>query len=92
LTAITQLTHHGMIFVPIGYTFGAGMSEIQQPKGGTPYGAGTFAGDGQPKSRKVKFNISCQQKLIWTACRNASNRGVHGYRIYPEPIGIYPNG
>ncbi|GAB4849583.1 hypothetical protein Ancab_004378 [Ancistrocladus abbreviatus] len=25
LTAVTQLAHHGMIFVPIGYTFGAGM-------------------------------------------------------------------
>jgi hypothetical protein len=25
LTAITQLVHHGMVFVPIGYTFGAGM-------------------------------------------------------------------
>lgn len=24
-TAITQLAHHGMLFIPIGYTFGAGM-------------------------------------------------------------------
>ncbi|XAR53712.1 NAD(P)H dehydrogenase (quinone) [Bertholletia excelsa] len=46
LTAITQLTHHGMIFVPIGYTFGAGMFEMEQLKGGSPYGAGTYAGDG----------------------------------------------
>lgn len=46
LTAITQLVHHGMIFVPIGYTFGAGMFEMEQVKGGSPYGAGTYAGDG----------------------------------------------
>ncbi|KAG8365426.1 hypothetical protein BUALT_Bualt18G0103700 [Buddleja alternifolia] len=46
LTAITQLTHHGMIFVPIRYTFGAGMFEMEQIKGGSPYGAGTYAGDG----------------------------------------------
>ncbi|OAY74986.1 NAD(P)H dehydrogenase (quinone) FQR1, partial [Ananas comosus] len=46
LTAITQLTHHGMIFVPVGYTFGAGMFEMEQLKGGSPYGAGTYAGDG----------------------------------------------
>ena len=38
LTAITQLVHHGMIFVPIGYTFGAGMFEMEQVKGGSPYG------------------------------------------------------
>ncbi|KAL8467824.1 hypothetical protein ACS0TY_031170 [Phlomoides rotata] len=46
LTAITQLTHHGMIFVPIGYTYGAGMFEIEKVKGGSPYGSGTYAGDG----------------------------------------------
>ncbi|KAM0053399.1 putative NAD(P)H dehydrogenase (quinone) [Helianthus debilis subsp. tardiflorus] len=28
LTAITQLAHHGMLFVPLGYTFGSGMFEI----------------------------------------------------------------
>ncbi|KAK7302650.1 hypothetical protein RJT34_13543 [Clitoria ternatea] len=44
LTSITQLVHHGMIFVPIGYTFGAGMFEIEKVKGGSPYGAGTYAG------------------------------------------------
>lgn len=35
-----------MIFVPIGYTFGAGMFEMEKLKGGSPYGAGTYAGDG----------------------------------------------
>ncbi|KAH9326851.1 hypothetical protein KI387_007029, partial [Taxus chinensis] len=30
LTAITQLVHHGLIYVPIGYTFGAGMFEMDQ--------------------------------------------------------------
>ncbi|PAN33542.1 hypothetical protein PAHAL_6G028300 [Panicum hallii] len=46
LTAITQLVHHGMLFVPVGYTFGAGMFEMGEVKGGSPYGAGTIAGDG----------------------------------------------
>ncbi|XP_074319142.1 putative NAD(P)H dehydrogenase (quinone) FQR1-like 1 [Silene latifolia] len=41
LTAVTQLTHHGMIFVPIRYKFGARMFEIENVKGGSPYGAGT---------------------------------------------------
>lgn len=56
LTAITQLAHHGMIFVPIGYTFGAEMFEIEKIKGGSPYGAGTFAGDGtrQPTDIELK--------------------------------------
>ncbi|KAH7302103.1 hypothetical protein KP509_23G056500 [Ceratopteris richardii] len=45
-TAITQLAHHGMLFVPVGYTFGAGMFKFDEIRGGTPYGAGTYAGDG----------------------------------------------
>ncbi|XP_057458582.1 NAD(P)H dehydrogenase (quinone) FQR1-like isoform X1 [Lotus japonicus] len=50
LTAITQLVHHGMLFVPIGYTFGAGMFEMEELKGGSPYGSGTF--DGEDHSRQ----------------------------------------
>ncbi|XP_061339405.1 NAD(P)H dehydrogenase (quinone) FQR1-like [Gastrolobium bilobum] len=46
LTAITQLVHHGMIFVPMGYTFGPDMFEMEELKGGSPYGAGTYAGNG----------------------------------------------
>lgn len=45
-TAITQLAHHGMLFVPIGYTFGPGMFKMDSIRGGSPYGAGVFAGDG----------------------------------------------
>ncbi|WVY90263.1 hypothetical protein V8G54_035777, partial [Vigna mungo] len=37
LTAITQSAHHGMIFVPIVYTFGSGMFEMSELKDGSPY-------------------------------------------------------
>uniref|UniRef100_A0A0D9X484 NAD(P)H dehydrogenase (quinone) n=1 Tax=Leersia perrieri TaxID=77586 RepID=A0A0D9X484_9ORYZ len=57
LTAITQLVHHGMIFVPVGYTFGAGMFEMEKVKGGSPYGSGTFAGDGS----RVATELELQQ-------------------------------
>ncbi|RYR08857.1 hypothetical protein Ahy_B05g076695 [Arachis hypogaea] len=43
LTAITQLVYHGMLFVPIGYTFGGGMFEMNEVNGGNPYGARTYA-------------------------------------------------
>ncbi|KAG5106133.1 hypothetical protein JHK82_043103 [Glycine max] len=39
LTAIAQPVHHGMLFVPIGYTFSAGMFEMEELKGGSPYGS-----------------------------------------------------
>ncbi|KAK4345105.1 hypothetical protein RND71_035281 [Anisodus tanguticus] len=61
LTAITQLVHHGMIFVPIGYTFGAGMFEMEKIKGGSPYGAGTFAGDGSKQPTQLELEQAFHQ-------------------------------
>ncbi|KAG9447396.1 hypothetical protein H6P81_013524 [Aristolochia fimbriata] len=55
LTAITQLAHHGMLFVPLGYTFGKGMFEINEVKGGSCYGAGTYAGDGSRKPTELEL-------------------------------------
>jgi NAD(P)H dehydrogenase (quinone) len=57
--AVTQLTHHGMLFVPLGYTFGAGVDEI---RGGSPYGAGTFAGaDGSRTPSEVELAVARHQ-------------------------------
>ncbi|GMH05375.1 hypothetical protein Nepgr_007215 [Nepenthes gracilis] len=61
LTAITQLAHHGMIFVPIGYTFGAGMFEMEKVTGGSPYGAGTFAGDGSRQPSELELEKAFHQ-------------------------------
>lgn len=61
LTAITQLVHHGMIFVPIGYTFGAGMFEMEKVKGGSPYGAGTYAGDGSRSPSELELQQAFHQ-------------------------------
>ena len=43
LTFITQLVHHGMIFVPMGYSNPL-LFDLKEPHGGSPYGAGTLAG------------------------------------------------
>ncbi|CAN4123598.1 unnamed protein product [Withania somnifera] len=60
-TAITQLAHHGMLFVPIGYTFGAGMFKIDSIRGGTPYGAGVFAGDGTREASDTELALAEHQ-------------------------------
>jgi NAD(P)H dehydrogenase (quinone) len=50
LTVVSQLTHHGMVFVPVGYTFGEGMFDMDEVRCCSPYGAGTFAGkDGKSR-------------------------------------------
>jgi NAD(P)H dehydrogenase (quinone) len=66
MTAVTQLAHHGMIFVPPGYSFGAKMFQLETPKGGSPWGAGTLAGpDGsrQPTEDELAY-ARHQGKLI----------------------------
>ena len=44
MTAVTQLAHHGMIFVPPGFSYGPAMFDVEAPHGGSAWGAGTFAG------------------------------------------------
>ena len=61
LTAITQLTHHGMIYVPVGYTGGANMFILDAVKGGSPYGAGTLAGDGSRQPSQVELEQAFHQ-------------------------------
>jgi NAD(P)H dehydrogenase (quinone) len=43
LTFITQLVHHGMIFVPMGFSTPL-LFDLAAPHGGSPYGSGTIAG------------------------------------------------
>lgn len=60
-TAVTQLAHHGMLFVPIGYTFGAGMFKMDSIRGGSPYGAGVFAGDGTREPTETELALAEHQ-------------------------------
>ncbi|KAM7253594.1 hypothetical protein ACFE04_021748 [Oxalis oulophora] len=60
-TAITQLVHHGMIYVPIGYTFGAGMFKMDSLRGGSPYGAGVFSGDGTREPSETELALAEHQ-------------------------------
>ncbi|KAM0929573.1 hypothetical protein ACQ4PT_001609 [Festuca glaucescens] len=74
-TAITQLAHHGMLFVPIGYTFGEGMFEMEELRGGSPYGAGVFAGDGTRPPSEIELALAEHQgKYMATLVK----RMVHG--------------
>ncbi|CAL0331848.1 unnamed protein product [Lupinus luteus] len=60
-TAITQLAHHGMLYVPVGYTFGPGMFKMDSIRGGSPYGAGVFAGDGTREPSETELALAEHQ-------------------------------
>lgn len=58
-TTITQLAHHGMPFVPLGYGFGKEGSTMTEVRGGSAYGSGTFAGtDGSRKPSDLELRIA----------------------------------
>jgi len=45
LASLTTLTHHGILYVPFGYSHAfPQLSNIDEVHGGSPWGAGTFAG------------------------------------------------
>ena len=57
---ISTLTHHGIIFVPLGYknTF-AQLSNLTEVHGGSPWGAGTLAGaDGRRLPSALELEVA----------------------------------
>jgi len=59
IAALSTLTHHGIIYVPLGYakTFGL-LADLSEVRGGSPWGAGTFAapdGSRQPSAKELEL-------------------------------------
>lgn len=65
----TCLCLAGMIFVPPGYSLGADMFNLDEVKGGSPWGASTFAGG--DNSRKVsETELKYAQHQVGEAMRD----------------------
>jgi len=65
---MSTLSHHGIIYVPLGYktTFPL-LANLEEVHGGSPWGAGTFAGaDGSRQPTNLEIQI-------------AENQGKHFY-------------
>ncbi|KAG7117128.1 Protoplast secreted protein 2 like [Verticillium longisporum] len=63
IASLSTLSHHGIIYVPLGYakTFGQ-LSNLEEIHGGSPWGAGTFAGaDGSRQPTKLELEIATLQ-------------------------------
>lgn len=44
ISAMSTMTHHGIIYVPLGYKHSFGqLANLSEVRGGSPWGAGTFA-------------------------------------------------
>jgi len=63
MNSISTLVHHGLIYVPLGYktVFGQ-LSNISEVRGGSPWGAGTFAGgDGSRQPSALELEVATEQ-------------------------------
>jgi len=60
LAAMSTLSHHGIIYVPLGYkTAFPLLGNLEQVHGGSPWGAGTFAGaDGSRQPSALEIEIA----------------------------------
>jgi len=69
LATISTLTHHGIIYVPLGYAHAfAIQTNLEEVRGGSPWGAGTFAGgDGSRQPSKLEIELAeIQGKAFYT--------------------------
>uniref|UniRef100_A0A0G4HJ72 Flavodoxin-like domain-containing protein n=1 Tax=Chromera velia CCMP2878 TaxID=1169474 RepID=A0A0G4HJ72_9ALVE len=75
LTFLTQLTHHGMIFVPIGYG-NSKLMDMTETHGGSPYGAGCLAGpDGSRQPSALELDVATYQGEYFTKKAIALKKG-----------------
>lgn len=60
IAALSSWVHQGMIYVPLGYkAAGAQLSNLQEVRGGSPWGAGTFSsGDGSRQPSKLEIEVA----------------------------------
>lgn len=74
LNSISTLTHHGIIFVPLGYKNAfPEVTNLNEVHGGSPWGAGTFAGpDGSRQPSELELKIaSIQGKTFYDTVSKA---------------------
>ncbi|KFZ18953.1 hypothetical protein V501_00907 [Pseudogymnoascus sp. VKM F-4519 (FW-2642)] len=70
VSAMSTLAHHGFIYVPLGYkTVFAQLTDLSEVHGGSPWGAGTYAGaDGSRQPTNLELTIAeAQGKAFYEA-------------------------
>jgi len=59
LNTISTYTHHGMIYVPLGVGNAPAFGNLEEVRGGSPWGAGTFAGvDGSRQPTALELSLA----------------------------------
>ncbi len=80
LATMSTFAHHGIIYVPFGYAKAFGdMVDLSEVHGGTPWGAGTFAGPTgarQPTERELRLATIQGEVFYQTVARFVAGAGA----------------
>ncbi|KAI9854811.1 MAG: Minor allergen Alt a 7 [Vezdaea acicularis] len=68
IACMSTIAHHGLIYVPLGYgTAFPILTNLSEARGGSPWGAGTFAGDGTRTPSSLELELAqIQGKLFYS--------------------------
>ncbi|KAK3945473.1 flavoprotein-like protein [Diplogelasinospora grovesii] len=84
ISAMSTFTHHGMIYVPLGYAKAfAQLTDLSEAKGGSPWGAGTFAGtDGsrQPSAKEKEIAMIQGEVFYQTVAKSVGGGAKNGVK------------
>lgn len=59
IDALSSWVHQGMLYVPLGYANAFGqLMNTSEVRGGSPWGAGTFAGDGSRQPTALELELA----------------------------------
>ncbi|TVY59184.1 Minor allergen Alt a 7 [Lachnellula cervina] len=78
ISALSTLTHHGIIYVPLGYKTAFGqLANLNEVRGGSPWGAGTFAGpDGSRQPTPLEIELATIHGESFDGPKTANGEGT----------------
>ncbi|KAJ4297309.1 hypothetical protein N0V88_004227 [Collariella sp. IMI 366227] len=82
IACMSTLAHHGIIYVPLGYAKAFGiLTDLNEARGGSPWGAGTFAGgDGsrQPSANELELATIQGENFYQTVAKYVEDESSSG--------------
>ncbi|ESZ99532.1 minor allergen Alt a 7 [Sclerotinia borealis F-4128] len=95
IASLSTLTHHGIIYVPLGYAKSfPQLANLTEVRGGSPWGAGTFAaadGSRQPSPLELEL-ATIQGEEFGKAISKGSATTTNGGKVKPETTVADSNG
>lgn len=92
LSTWLTLAHWGMIIVGLTYSEVTELWDISEMRGGSPYGAGTLAGDGSRQPSEIELSMAHKQgRRVAQTARRLAGTEVESVDDTPSPAPVMAN-